>query len=86
MAGNGGVDVGDARGDARFAIARGALLGAADDGFQAGDGQALADAGALVDALVLASQKGDLLDDFAKVIRDQRRRVPDRARPRLPAR
>ena len=67
--GNGGVDVGDARGGVGFVVARGALLGAADHGFHAGDGQALADAGALVDALIFARQKGDLLDDFAQVVR-----------------
>ena len=50
-------------------IARGALFGAADDGFEARDRQALADAGALVDALIFAREKRDLLDDFANVVR-----------------
>ena len=68
-------------------IAHGALFRAADDAFEARDRQALADAGALVDALVLARQKCNLLDDFADVVGNiDAGRGRHRAPPRLPAR
>ena len=69
-----------------LAIARGALLGAADHGFQAGDRQALAHARALVDALVLAREKGDLLHDFAQVVGHHALSGRRCAPSRLPAR
>src|SRR5260370_13919215 len=49
--GEGGVDVSDAGDNGLFAVASGALLGAADEAFERGDGKTLADAGAAVGAL-----------------------------------
>src|SRR5215469_8904606 len=66
----GGVKIGDAGDDVCFPGADGVLLGAADHAFKSADGQALADAGAAVHALVFAGLEGDLLDDFAKILRD----------------
>ena len=75
-AGQGGVDVADARHDERFAVHERAPLGVGDDQLHGGDGQALADAAALVDFLVFARGEGHLLHDFAHVLRnlDRRRR------------
>ena len=58
------VDVGDARRRRRLARRERAPLGVADDVFQHADRQALAHAGALVDAAVGARLKRDLLDDL----------------------
>src|SRR5260370_27124016 len=72
LAGNGregGVDVGDTGDDVFFAVASGALLGAADEAFQSRDRQTLADTRAAVDALVLASLKRDFFDDLAEIMR-----------------
>src|SRR6266851_2439167 len=66
--GEGGVDVGDAGDDGLFAVASGALLGAADEAFECGDGKTLADAGAAVDALVFARLEGDFFHDLAKIV------------------
>src|SRR5258708_9008854 len=44
--GEGGVNIGDPGDDGLFAVASGALLGAADEAFERGDGETLADAGA----------------------------------------
>ena len=63
--GQGGVDVDDARHGGIVLAPQGAALGVRDHVFEHRDGQALADAGALVDALVLAGEEGDLLDDSA---------------------
>src|SRR5712691_8657613 len=65
-----GVDVGDAGDDSLFTIASGALLGAADQAFQSGDRQTLADSGAAVDALVFPSLEGDFFNDLAEIVRD----------------
>src|SRR5712664_117590 len=65
----GGVDVGDAGDHGFFAVASGALLGAADEAFQSRDRQTLADTRAAVDALVLASLKRDFFDDLAEIVR-----------------
>ena len=84
-AGQRGVDVADARHGERFAVDERAPFGIRDDQFHGGDGQALADAAALVDFLVFARGEGDLLDDCAHIGRNldaARRRVPTR----LPAR
>src|ERR1035437_4366193 len=67
--GEGGVDVGDARDGGIVPAAEGAALGVRDHVFEDGDGEALADAGALVDALVLAGEEGQLFDHAADVIR-----------------
>src|SRR6266849_446900 len=68
--GEGGVNVGDASDDGLFAVASCALLGAADEAFEGGDGKTLADAGAAVDALVFASLEGDFFHDLAEIGRD----------------
>src|SRR5271163_4540128 len=65
----GSVHIGDARDDGRIAVAHGALFGAAEHVFQRADGQALADAGAAVHALILARLKSHFFDDFADVLR-----------------
>src|SRR5260370_7447169 len=62
-----GVDIGNWSDVRLFIGASSALLGAADETFESSDGKALADAGAAVDALVLASLKPDLLDNAAKI-------------------
>src|ERR1700676_136754 len=70
LAGDGGkrgVNVGDTRDAVRFTQAGGALFGAADHTFEGGDRQTLADARALVDALVFARLEGDFLDYFAEI-------------------
>ena len=51
-----------------LAVARGALLGAADHAFERGDRQTLADAGASVDTLVFARLKGNFFDHFTEVV------------------
>ena len=57
------------RGTAALVFAfQGAALGVGDHVFQDGDRQALADAGALVDALVFAREEGKLLHHAADVI------------------
>src|ERR1700732_621583 len=68
--GKSSVDVGHARDDRLFAVARGALFGATDETFQGGDGQPLTDPGAAVNALVLASLKSDFFDDLSEIWRD----------------
>src|SRR5437879_5242978 len=65
--GKGGVNVGDARDEGFFAIARGALLGAADETLQSRDGQALADAGAAIHALVLARLESDFFHHLPEI-------------------
>src|ERR1700737_1947174 len=65
--GEGGVNVGDAGDDGLFAVASGALLGTANEAFERGDGETLADAGATVHALVLARLEGDFFDDLAEI-------------------
>src|SRR6267378_5727490 len=67
--GEGGVNVGHAGHDGFFAIASGALLGAADEAFQRSDGQTLADAGAAIHALVFTSLKGNFFHDLVKILR-----------------
>ncbi len=62
------VEIGDAADGVCFAGASGALLGAADQIFESGDRKTLADAGAFVNALVIARLERDFLDNFAKVI------------------
>src|SRR5712692_7451865 len=66
--GEGGVDVSDAGDDGLFAVASGALLGAADEAFECGDGETLADAGAAVHALVLARLEGDFFYNLAEIL------------------
>ena len=66
---NGGVNIGHARRNVGFAVSRRALLSIAGDGLHAGNGQALTDAGAAIDALVFTRKESDLLDDFADVVR-----------------
>src|SRR6267142_1849406 len=71
--GNGGkrgVDIGDAGDDGFFTGAGGAVLGATDEAFHRGDGEALADSGAAVHALVLARLERNFFDDLAQVLRD----------------
>src|SRR5690348_4488204 len=68
--GNRAVNVGDTRNRCFFGVAHGALFGAADRIFEAGNRQALADAGAAVDAFVFAGLKGDFFDYFANVLRN----------------
>ncbi len=51
-----------------FAVNEGAAFGVGDDELHGGDGQALRDAGALVDLFVFARGEGDLLDDLADVV------------------
>src|SRR2546429_9749408 len=65
--GKGGVNVGDARDDGVFAVARRSLFGAADETLQSRDGQALADAGAAIHALVLARLESDFFHHLPKV-------------------
>ncbi len=65
--GQGGVDIEHARHRDRLARAQGAALGVRDDIFQHGDRQALRNARALVDFLVLARHKRELFDDLADV-------------------
>src|SRR5580704_18572311 len=67
---HGRVDISDAGDGMRFASASSALFGRADDTFESGDRQALADAGAAIDALVFTSLESNFFDDFAKVIRN----------------
>src|SRR5580704_8265561 len=67
---HGRVDISDASNGMGLASASSALFGRADDALQSGDRQALADAGAAIDALVFASLEGNFFDDFAKVIRN----------------
>src|SRR5256886_8591630 len=72
LAGDGGkgrVNIGDARDHGFLAVARGALLGAADEALQSGDRQTLADARAAVHALVFARLKSDLFHDLAEIRR-----------------
>ena len=83
---NRGVYIGDARDDGGIAAAHGALLGAAQHIFQRADGQALADAGAAIHALVFARLKRDFLHDFANVFAALRRVASARAWSRIPAR
>ena len=71
---------------ALLAVARGALLGAADHAFERGDRQALADAGAAIDALIFARLKSNLFDDFAEIFGNFDRARRRRVRPTLPAR
>src|SRR5580658_520163 len=65
----GSVHIGNARDDGRIAAAHGALFRAAQHIFQRADGQALADAGAAVHALILARLKRYFFDNFANVLR-----------------
>src|ERR1035437_5797352 len=65
--GEGGVDIGDARDGGIVLAPEGAALGVRDRVFEDGDGEALADAGALIDALVLAGEEGQLFDHAADV-------------------
>ena len=81
-----GVDVGHARHDDLLAREERAALGVRDDVFEQRDGQALADAGSLVDLRVLARLKGDLLDDFADELRDLDARAIASSAATLPAR
>ncbi len=69
-AGERGVDVADARDDGGLAVDEGAAFGVRDDELHGGDGQALRDAGALVDLFFFARGEGDLLDDLADVVGD----------------
>ena len=59
------VDVADARDGRRFAVHERPPLGVRDDAFERRDRQPLADAGPLVDLLILARLERDLLDDLA---------------------
>ena len=73
LAGNGRqrrIDVGDARRDDRLVGADGAPLGARDHVLEQRDRQPLADAGALVDLLVLPRLERDFLDHLADERRD----------------
>src|SRR5215813_11831498 len=75
LAGDGrdrGVNVADARGDQGLAVKQGAALGVRRDALHDGYRQALADAGAFIDAFVLARDERDLFDDFADGLRDQK--------------
>src|SRR5438105_120069 len=65
--GKGGVNVGDARDDSFVTVPRGALLGAANETFQSRDGQALADAGAAVHALVFARLESDFFHHLPEI-------------------
>src|SRR5262245_25995011 len=60
-----GVNVADARGDHALAVEQGSAFGVRRDALHDADRQALADAGALVDTLVLPRYERDLFDDFA---------------------
>src|SRR5260370_36539253 len=64
----GGVDVGDTGDDAFLAGASSALFGAADEAFQSGDGQTLADARAAVGALGVASLESGFFHHFAESV------------------
>src|ERR1035438_6287323 len=66
--GKGGVNVGDARHGGIVLALQGASLGVGYHVFEHGDGEALADAGALVDALIFARQEGQLFHHAADVI------------------
>src|ERR1035438_7542569 len=71
LAGDGGergVNVGDARHGGIVPALQGAALGVGYHVFEHGNGEALADAGALVDALVFARQEGQLFHHAADVI------------------
>src|SRR5712664_3197767 len=73
FSGDGGersIDIGDAGDDGFFAGAGGAMLGAADEAFQSGDGETLADSGTAVHALVFARLERNFFDDLAQVMRD----------------
>src|SRR5690242_15409990 len=73
LAGDGGqrrVDIGNTGDGAFFSRAGGALFSAAHDAFENGDGKALADAGALVHALVFARLEGDFFDKLAEIARN----------------
>src|SRR5256886_9459271 len=65
--GKGGVNVGDARDDGVFDVARRSLFGAADETLQSRDGQALADAGAAIHALVLARMESDFFHHLPEI-------------------
>ena len=70
------------RGTASFSpLHESAAFGVGDDQLHGGDGQALADAAALVDLLVFACGEGDLLDDCADVVRESRCDAAARSRP-----
>jgi len=64
--GEGGVNVGNAGDDGFLAVARGSLLRAADEAFQSGDRQALAYAGATINALVFAGLESDFFHDLRR--------------------
>src|SRR5262249_60738717 len=75
LAGDGrdrGVNVADARGDQGLAVKQGATLGVRRDTLHDGYRQALADAGAFIDAFVVARDERDLFDDFADGLGDQK--------------
>src|SRR5208282_1750313 len=65
---HGGVEIGHAGHRGALVQTHGALLGVAGHAFGHGNGQALADAGTFVHALVFARQESDLLDDLAEVL------------------
>ena len=69
-AGQRGVDVADTRHDEGFAVNQGTAFGVRDDQLHGGDGQALRDAGTLVNLLVFARGEGDAFDDLADVVRN----------------
>ena len=69
-AGEGGEDVGDAGDGEGFVVQDRPALGIRDDEFHGGDGQALRDAGPLVDLLVVAGGEGDGFDDLRDVVGD----------------
>src|SRR5262249_35863654 len=64
------VDVGDSCDGGVFSRACRALLAAADDAFENGEWQALGDAGALVDAVVVAGLEGNFFDELAEISGD----------------
>src|SRR5271163_2212207 len=71
FAGDGGqrrINVGDAGDGMGFSRPCSALLGAADDAFERGNRQALANARAAIDALIFARLKRNLLDDVPQIL------------------
>ena len=67
------------RGTTRIRRGGGAAFGVGEDEFHGGDGQALRDAGSLVDFLVFAGAEGDLLDNLADEMGDFDSGLPDLA-------
>ena len=67
--GDGGIHVGNFGDGKMLAVADGTLLGAAQYIFKPADGQALADAGAAIDALVITGVKRDFFDDLTEIFR-----------------